>query len=52
MLAAKAAVDCIVAGSPDKTPLWSVNVEDEYHETVSDSERAAAGARRPPDKGD
>ena len=32
MLAAKAAVDCIVAGSSDKSSLWSVNVEDEYHE--------------------
>jgi protoporphyrinogen oxidase len=32
MLAAKAAVDCIVAGSTDKSSLWSVNVEDEYHE--------------------
>ena len=32
MLAAKAAVDCIVAGSLDKTSLWSVNVDDEYHE--------------------
>ena len=33
MLAAKAAVDCIVGGSADKSSLWSVNVEDEYHET-------------------
>ena len=32
MLAAKAAVDCIAAGNSDKTSLWSVNVEDEYHE--------------------
>jgi protoporphyrinogen oxidase len=32
MLAAKAAVDCIAAGSQDKTALWSINVEDEYHE--------------------
>jgi protoporphyrinogen oxidase len=32
MLAAKAAVDCIIAGSADKSALWSVNVEDEYHE--------------------
>jgi len=32
MLAAKAAVDCIVAGSTDKSSVWSVNVEDEYHE--------------------
>jgi len=35
MLAAKAAVDCIIAGSADKTSLWSVNVEDEYHEEAS-----------------
>lgn len=35
MLAAKAAVDCIVAGSLDKTSLWSVNVEDEYHEEAA-----------------
>jgi protoporphyrinogen oxidase len=33
MLTAKAAVDGIIAGSVDKTALWSVNVEDEYHET-------------------
>jgi hypothetical protein len=32
MLAAKAAVDCIVSGSTDKTSLWSVNIVDEYHE--------------------
>jgi protoporphyrinogen oxidase len=32
MLSAKAAVDCIAAGSQDKTALWSINVEDEYHE--------------------
>ena len=35
MLAAKAAVDCIAAGSIDKTALWSVNAEDEYHEETS-----------------
>jgi protoporphyrinogen oxidase len=33
MLAAKAAVDGIVAGKLDKSALWSVNAEDEYHET-------------------
>jgi protoporphyrinogen oxidase len=33
MLAAKAAVDCIAAGTQDRTALWSINVEDEYHET-------------------
>jgi protoporphyrinogen oxidase len=35
MLAAKAAVDCIVSGNLDKRKLWSVNIEDEYHEEVS-----------------
>lgn len=33
MLAAKAAVDCIAAGSGDKSQLWAVNAEEEYHET-------------------
>jgi protoporphyrinogen oxidase len=32
MLSANAAVDCIAAGSTDKSPLWKVNVDDEYHE--------------------
>ena len=35
MLAAKAAVDCIATGAKDKSTLWSVNSEDEYHETKS-----------------
>jgi protoporphyrinogen oxidase len=43
MLAANAAVDAIVAGSADKTSLWSVNVEEEYHERVGQP-RAIAGA--------
>ena len=45
MLAAKAAVDCIVAGSVDKTSLWSVNVEDEYHEETAAMQHPT-GARR------
>ena len=32
MLAAKAAVDCMIAGTHDKTSLWSVNTEEDYHE--------------------
>jgi protoporphyrinogen oxidase len=32
MLAAKAAVDCIASGESDKSAIWSVNTEDEYHE--------------------
>jgi protoporphyrinogen oxidase len=38
MLAAKAAVDCIVRGTADKSALWAVNVEDEYHETAPKSD--------------
>jgi protoporphyrinogen oxidase len=32
MLAAKAAVECIKGGSADKSAIWSVNTEDDYHE--------------------
>ena len=35
MLAAKAAVESILSGDSDKSSLWSVNVEDEYHEARS-----------------
>jgi protoporphyrinogen oxidase len=47
MLAAKAAVDCIASGSSDKTSLWSVNVDGEYHEesaTAPDTRRARKAA--------
>jgi protoporphyrinogen oxidase len=33
MLTAKAAVDCIASSHVDKEPIWSVNVDDEYHES-------------------
>jgi protoporphyrinogen oxidase len=33
MLAAKAAVDCIAGSSSDKHALWSINAEQEYHES-------------------
>ena len=32
MLAAMAAVDNIVAGCTDKSKLWAINTEQEYHE--------------------
>jgi protoporphyrinogen oxidase len=32
MLTAMLAVDGILAGRPDKRPLWEVNLDDEYHE--------------------
>jgi protoporphyrinogen oxidase len=38
MLAAKAAVGCIVTGSGDKSALWSINVEEEYHETTASTQ--------------
>jgi protoporphyrinogen oxidase len=41
MLAAKAAVECIVTGSADKSRLWSINVEDEYHEAGSSPRRTS-----------
>jgi protoporphyrinogen oxidase len=42
MLAGKAAVDAIVSGTADKLALWSVNAEDEYHETATQRSLAAA----------
>ncbi|HVP08963.1 MAG TPA: NAD(P)/FAD-dependent oxidoreductase, partial [Burkholderiales bacterium] len=32
MLSAKKAVEAILAGSADKSPIWAVNIDDEYHE--------------------
>lgn len=34
MLAAKAAVDCILSGSSAKAAIWEVNSEEEYHEVA------------------
>jgi len=34
MLAARAAVDCLLAGSRDKGPVWAVNTEEDYHESA------------------
>jgi hypothetical protein len=32
MLAAMTAVDNVIAGTTDKSNLWSINTEEEYHE--------------------
>jgi protoporphyrinogen oxidase len=45
MLAAKAAVDCVAGGSRDKTALWSVNVEEDYHEETVPRSGAEAVSR-------
>jgi protoporphyrinogen oxidase len=35
MLSAKRAVEAILAGSSDKSPIWNVNIDDDYHEEAS-----------------
>src|SRR6185295_7663494 len=35
MLSAKKAVEAIVAGSSDKSAIWGVNIDDEYHEEAA-----------------
>jgi hypothetical protein len=32
MLTAMAAIDCILANNSDKSIIWDVNTEEEYHE--------------------
>ena len=51
MLAAKAAVECIVAGNySDKSGIWSVNTEDDYHEDRGRLGGASRLARAGPDQ--
>jgi protoporphyrinogen oxidase len=35
MLSARKAVDAILAGSSDKSAIWAVNIDDEYHEEAT-----------------
>ena len=37
MLSAMKAVEAILAGSSDKSAIWGVNIDDEYHEEGSTS---------------
>jgi protoporphyrinogen oxidase len=37
MLSAKRAADAIVSGNRDKSGIWNVNIDDEYHEEASSS---------------
>jgi protoporphyrinogen oxidase len=37
MLSAKRAADAILSGSRDKSGIWNVNIDDEYHEEASSS---------------
>jgi protoporphyrinogen oxidase len=45
MLAAKAAVDCLTGLAPDRSAIWAVNTEDDYHEERSTSPVAGASVR-------
>lgn len=44
MLTAKVAVDNIVSGIIDKSNIWSINIDDEYHEEKSFCSRASASS--------
>ena len=41
MLTAKEAAHQIIAGEVDKSRLWAINVDDEYHEEKAVSEQSA-----------
>jgi hypothetical protein len=43
MLAARAAVDCIAADHSDKSRIWSVNSEEDYHEETSTPDAQETG---------
>ncbi len=42
MLAAKAAVEAIGSGTRDKSGIWAVNTEDDYHEESAQAQRASS----------
>ncbi len=44
MLAAKAAVDCLVGSITDKSAVWAVNTDDDYHEDSGESHAGERGA--------
>jgi protoporphyrinogen oxidase len=37
MLSARHAVEAILAGSPDKSAIWAVNIDDDYHEQADEA---------------
>jgi protoporphyrinogen oxidase len=46
MLAANAAVDSIINGGNDKSKIWSINVEHEYHEEIEAENAQGTGIER------
>ena len=47
MLAAREAVDCLVTGRGDKSAIWAVNTEDEYHESRGTDQEAGGDGGQP-----
>ena len=37
MLSARFAVEALLAGSGDKSKIWGVNIDDDYHEETDES---------------
>jgi hypothetical protein len=35
-------VDCIASGSQDKSAIWSINTEDDYHEETRAADESSA----------
>jgi protoporphyrinogen oxidase len=46
MLSARLAVEAILRGSADKSAIWNVNIDDEYHEEIAKETRTGAEAAR------
>ncbi|MEW5781224.1 MAG: NAD(P)/FAD-dependent oxidoreductase [Pseudomonadota bacterium] len=44
MLTAKLAVEAILSGKRDKSAIWAVNIDDEYHEEVKQASTAQQGS--------
>lgn len=44
MLSANLAAQAILRNDPDHSPIWAVNIDDEYHEEQAEQQKHAAGA--------
>jgi hypothetical protein len=46
MLSAKLAVEAILSGSTDKSAIWDINIDDEYHEERAPDEKSGEAVQR------
>jgi hypothetical protein len=44
MLSARYAAEAILAGSSDKSAIWGVNIDDDYHEEGADKAQESSSA--------